>query len=306
MAVVCTPWDSENDVYAHMLGTGMLDLVKVPIFTFDEEGELFEPLGKKVKFAWEEIYNMEAVLRIWESQKMNPKRFYQMFLLDDKAAKENAVYKWFPFNHQQVDWDWSIVGGVDPVYTDKKEGGSSWFALGFGSRTPIGNIVISGGILKKCSASEGMDYIIQAQNGYKNYQRTWCETYGGNTVFIQMVQQNAGIRINPIKSTDLGSDKKGDRQYSFLQPLLASGYVYISDDDTPYLNTLRSYLTRYPNISNPHAPEWDVADSLVAILYGFPDVRGRAVNIVNPSVWQQGLTRSNRVKIDWNGRSYYG
>jgi hypothetical protein len=298
-AAVCTPWDSENDVYAYMLNTGLFTLIKIPIFTFADDGLMFGGLNKTVKLAWPEVYDMQAVERIWAS--MPPKRFWQMFLIDDKAARENALYKWFPFNSDMVDWDWPIVGGVDPVYTDKKEGAASHFALGFGSRTPLGNVVISGGILKKCSASEGMDYIVQSQNGYKNYQRTWCETYGGNTVFIQMVQQNPGIRINPIESRELGNNKKGDRQYSFLQPLLASGYIYISSEDTPYLNCLRSYLTRYPNISDPHAPEWDVADSLVAILYGMPDVRGRAVNVVDPAKWNQ---RSIKMKINWNGAGY--
>lgn len=306
MAAVCTPWDSENDVYAAMLRTNLLELVKIPIFTFDEAGTLFKPMGKKIKLAWEDVYTMEAVENIYNS--MNPVRFWQMFMLDDKAAKGNAVYKWYSYSFSSLSeqeksefWENPIVGGVDPVYSDKKQGGTSHFALCFASRTPMGTIIISGGVLKKCSASEGMDYIIQAQNGYKNYQRTWIETYGGGALFIQMVQQNQGLRINPIEQKDLPNKSKGDRQYTFLQPLLASGYVYISDDDTPYLNSLRNYLMRYPNITDEHAPEWDAADALVAALFGIPDVRSRVVNTVG-STWRT----MQRPRIDWNAWRGYG
>lgn len=309
MAIVCTPWDSENDVYASMLRSGLVELVKVPIFEIvpaeTDGAELFVPLNKYVKLTWAEVYDMAAVRRIWGS--MTPMLFYQMFLLDDKAARENAVYKWHPYRHEQIDWDWIMQGGVDPVYTDKKEGATSHFCLLWGSLNPAGNVIVSGGVLKKCSASDGMDYIIQAQNGFKNWQRTWIETYGGGVLFMQMVQQNRGMRVNPIEPKELPSGSKGDRQYTFLQPLLSSGYVYISDEDTPALNALRSYLMRYPNISDPHAPEWDAADALVALLFGFPSVRGRAVNIVSEKAWAGMVQRnSTRVRIPWNEWRGYG
>lgn len=303
-AIVCTPWDSENDVYSAMLRTGLLELVKIPIFYFDEQGELFPPINKRVRLVWEDVYGMEAVAKIYNS--MTPVRFYQMFMLDDKAAKENAVYKYFtfPFSSAPEDfWEYPMLGGVDPVYSDKKEGGTSHFAMLWGNRTPMGNFVVSGGVLKKCSASEGMDYIIQAQNGFKNYQRTWIETYGGGVLFLQMVSQNRGIRVNPIEPKELPNKSKGDRQYTFLQPLLASGYIYISDEDTYALNVLKNYLNRYPNIADEHAPEWDIADALVALLYGLPDIRNRAVNIVDHRK-TFGSLRAPR--IEWNAWRGYG
>lgn len=309
MAVVCTPWDSENDVYASMLRTRLLELIQIPIFDFVEEGSegavYFEPMNKWVKLAWKEVYTLDAVMAIYNSAESNPVIFWQMFLLDDKAAKEKAVYKLFSFPHEKIEWDWAMQGGVDPVYSDKKEGGTSHFALLYGSLTPMGNVVVSGGVLKKCSASEGMDYIIQAQNGFKNWQRCWVETYGGGVLFLQMLQQNRGLRVNPIEPKELPNKSKGDRQYTFLQPLLASGYVYISDEDTPALNALRNYIYRYPNIMDEHAPEWDVADALVALLFGYPSIRNRPVNIVSEKAWTRSQT-SGRLHIDWNAWSGYG
>lgn len=306
MAVVCTPWDSENDVYSAMLRTGLMKLIQIPIFTFDEDGELFPPLNKRVRLAWAEVYSVEVITTIYNS--MTPVRFWQMFLLDDKAAKENALYKWFTYPSASMPddfWDYPMQGGVDPVYSDKKAGGTSHFALLYGTRLPSGNVVVSGGVLRKCSASEGMDYIIQAQNGFRNWQRCWIETYGGGVLFMQMVQQNRGMRVNPIETKELPNKSKGDRQYTFLQPLLASGYVYISDEDTPALNTLRNYLMRYPNIADEHAPEWDVADALVALLFGFSDIRNRTVNEVSP-VHRMSGNRNSRVTIDWNQWRGYG
>lgn len=311
VAVVCTPWDSDNDVYAHMMKTGLFDLVKVPIFEFDDNGIYFAPLRRNVRLTWPEVYSLERVLEIWNSGvDITPRIFWQMFLLDDKRARENSGYRYSSFRADLIDWNLPIVGGVDPVYTDKRDGAVSHFALGYGVRLMTGGVVIADGVLEKCSASQGMDYIIRAQNMFINYQRTWCEIPGGNIVFIQMVQQNPGIRIAPIESKELGSDKKGDRQYSFLQPLFASGYVYVSDADTPFLNALRNYLLRYPNITDKHAPEWDVADAVVAVLYGCPDVRMRAVSAASDEAMKRQLSAQSRMRnefirgrkrFDWNG-----
>ncbi len=306
--VVCTPWDSDNDVYAYMLGTGLLELVKIPIFVEDPNGELFEPLDKKVRLTWPEVYTMQAVMAIWKSQNMNPKSFWQMFLLDDKAARAGAVYKYYSMGHELIKKsEWPMDAGIDPVYTRKKEGAASHFCMLFGLRVPLGGVVVSGGLLEKCSASQGMGYVVQTQRAYPNFGRTWCETYGGGELFIQMVQQNPGMRINPIERKDLPDEKKGDRQYTFLEPLLSSGYFYISDEDIPVLNVLRNYLNRYPNIPDPLAPEWDVADALVALLYGYFDVRARAVNSANDPLAQRVLMQSQRLgsplkppKIAWN------
>lgn len=308
-AVVCTPWDSDNDVYAFMLGTGLVELVKIPIFEFDENGELFPPMNKRVRLTWPEVYTLQAVATIYRSQNMNPKRFWQMFLLDDKAGRISAVYTYYSMDHNLIrKTEWMMDGGIDPVYSMKKEGGTSHFCHLFGLRVPLGGVVVSGGILEKCSASQGMTYVVQTQRTYPNYGKTWCEVYGGGELFIQMVQQNPGLRINPIERKDLPDEKKGDRQYTFLQPLLSSGYFYISDEDTPVLNTLRNYLNRYPNISDPLAPEWDVADALVALLFGYFDVRARAVNSANDSrvlqrtefAHMRGANNLRPPKINWN------
>lgn len=288
-AVVCTPWDSDNDVYHAMLQSGLLELVKIPIFEFDDNGEVFTPLNRKVKLTWADVYDMPAVMRIWNSQQMNPRRFWQMFLLDDKAGRANASYKWFPMKASMVDWTWQVVGGVDPVFTDKPDGAVSTFALCLGLRMPSGGVVIAGGVLEKCSALEGDGYIVQAQNTYPNYHATWCTKYGGDEVFIQMVRKNPGVRIYPIEKKYLPQGNKKFRQYEFLQRLLASGYVYIVDDDeNKYLKCIISYLEKYPNILDDEAPEWDAADALVACLYGFPDIRYKAVNTAS----EEALHRS--------------
>jgi hypothetical protein len=311
LAVVCTPWDSDNDVYAAMRKTGLFAMVKVPLFEFDDEGpEYFEPLLRRVRLTWPDVYPMAKVMAIWSAN--TRKRFYQMFLLDDKAARENAVYSSYSYPSGMIDWLLPIIGGVDPVYTDKKEGATSHFALCYLLRLPNGGAVIGDGVLEKCSASQGMDYIIRAQNMYRNYLRTWCETPGGNILFIQMVNMNPGARIVPIEPKEFGNNSKGDRQYNFLEPILKSGYVYVSDASTPFLNTFRNYLEKYPNIADKHAPEWDVADSVVAALYGVPDIRLKAVSTATEKAYQQQAVRTllrpqgsnlHRPKINWNAWS---
>lgn len=312
LAVVCTPWDSDNDVYASMLKTGLFELVKVPLFEFDDEGsEYFAPLLRRVRLTWPDIYPMVKVMAIWGAN--TRKRFYQMFLLDDKAARENAVYSSYSYPSHLIDWLMPVIGGTDPVYTDKKEGAVSHFALCYLVRLANGGAVIADGVLEKCSASQGMDYILRAQNMYKNWTRTWCETAGGNILFIQMVNMNPGARIVPIEPKEFGNSSKGDRQYNFLEPILKSGYVYVSDASTPFLNTFRNYLEKYPNIADKHAPEWDVADSVVAALFGVPDIRLKAVTIANEKAFDQVAMRAlarpqagtnlHRPRINWDNWS---
>ena len=305
LAVVCTPWDSDSDVYAAMLATGLFELVKVPLFEYDDDGEYFAPLRRRIRLTWPDVYPMSKVMAIFSANTV--KRFYQMFLLDDKAARENAVYTSYSYSHELVDWNLPIVGGTDPVYTDKKEGAVSHFALCYLIRLPNGGAVIADGVLEKCSASQGMDYILRAQNMFKNYLRTWCETPGGNIVFIQMVAMNPGARIVPIESKEFGRSSKGDRQYNFLEPILKSGYVYVSDADTKFLNTFRNYLAKYPHIADEHAPEWDVADSVVAALFGVPDIRLKAVSSANEQSYKNLVKKQvsrdygvRRRKIAWN------
>jgi hypothetical protein len=60
---------------------------------------------------------------------------------------------------------------------------------------------------------------------------------------------------------------------------------------------------KYPNILDEHAPEWDAADALVALLFGYPDIRGRAVNVVSEKSFRP---YSNKLRVDWNGWRGYG
>jgi len=160
--------------------------------------------------------------------------------------------------------------------------------------------LVADGVLEKCSASQGMQYVVQAQRMFPGFESAWCETYGGGAMFVQMVQQNPGVRINPIEPKDLPKGSKGDRQYTFLEPLLSSGNFYISDVESPAMKVLRNYLDIYPNIPDDHAPEWDIADALVALLYGFFDVRARAINTAGNSLSAFQSQRLAAPKIAWN------
>jgi hypothetical protein len=278
IACACTPWDSDADAYHAMLKTGMFELVKIPIFTDAEEdgdGVWFAPLEKSVILAWPEAYPIERVVEIYNS---NISRFFQMFLLDDKAARLSMKYSYQNFEHEHIKWtDWQIGGGADPIYsmeqTDKK--GTHYFALAYLLITPLGTGILGGGVLEKCSASQGMAHIAKAQMTFNNWLNTWCEADAGNAVFIQLSIAFPGVRVIPFPLRAVAKGKKADRQYSFLEKPLRDGLLMVSDQDTPFLNTFRSYLLRFPNFAD-NAPEWDVADAVVAALYGRPQIWQRA------------------------------
>jgi hypothetical protein len=277
MGVACTPWDPDYDAYHALMETGMFDKVSIPIFKEDENGEYFKPLDMRVKLAWPEIYPLEEVEKIYNA---NVYKFFQMYLLDTQLAKGSKIYAFQEFDHKRIDKSWAVTGGVDPVnsmITDKNARGLSHFALAYGAETPYGTAVIIGGELQRISASEGKALVVSAQSKYDNYKGTWCETAGGGQVFIQWISEYPGSKIFPYNLSDVGSGSKGDRQYDFLEGLFRNGLVTVSTESSPFLDCLRSYLRRYPNINNPHAPEWDVADAVVACLYGMPGVRYKPV-----------------------------
>jgi hypothetical protein len=309
LACVCTPWDSDADAYHAMLQTGLFKLVKIPIFVEDENGETFAPLDKKVKLAWPENFNMDKVVSIYNS---NIKRFYQMYLLDDKAAQKYAVFKWQSFRQEDVQLSWPIKAGVDPVYSidDQKASavrGLSYFALCYLSITPMMTGVITGGVLEQCSAQDGASHIASAQTSFLTYVNCWCENAGGGQLFQQLAKKSfPGLRIIGFNLSDISRESKSGRQYSFLSTLFQNGNITVSTAKTPFLDCLRSYLIRYPNITDPHAPEWDVADAVVAAVYGAREVWTHSGSPLHASIQQKQAIESQGISAKLGSYTTFG
>jgi len=279
LGVFCTPWSKNPpDAYQVMLETGLFKHIKMPIFTPDENGEVFPPTGQKVKLAWPELFPMDRVVEMYNTYKT---RFGQACLLDVELSRpKNMRYQEFP--HNQIEWGkWPLIAGVDPVGTLKSvsgpDAGISHFAMAYALKSPYNTIVIGDGLIEKCDADEGERLVINCQRTYKNtFQRASIESNGVGALFIGTVSRNKGLKVSAHNTKAIGAGNKQERQYRFLQPLFANGSVLLSDANTPFLNDVREYLDIFPNIDK-NSRLWDLGDALVLAIYDIPEIWSRVV-----------------------------
>ena len=289
---VGTPW-VEGDTLDYIKGTHVYISVVMPAYVEVVEGKVRLPDEWKEDttkiFMWQEMRGPE-----WLAKKLSQTRkmseFLRMILLALKNSGEK-IYKYKQFPHKEIDWEkWEIVNGVDPTATHSTvngEGGVSHFAICHALVTHFNTIVIGGGYLEKVPSDVGERELVKFQRMHTNNSRSSVEQNGAGAIFIGMVVRNAGLIINPHNATELGSGPKKTRQFSFLSPLLASGVVQISDEDTPYLNALRKYFQRYPNIADD-SELLDAADALCMAVLDIPEVWANAVvNVVDKSKLQR-------------------
>lgn len=285
LGVFCTPWSvNPPDAYQVMLKTGLFKHVKIPIFVEDPNGEEIpdhttsgEPVasdwvGKKVRPAWPEVF---PVTRIADMIKAMGTRFGQMALLDVSLSKpQNMKYQQFP--SKDIKWaEWPMTLGVDPVGWVKGIStgeGISHFAAVQLLRTPYNTVVIGDGFVEKIDALEGEKRVADVQRTFnKTYQNASIEINGAGATWAAMITRGSGIKYHGHTVNELGKGNKKDRQYRFLQPLLAAGALLVSDADTPFLNAVREYLDSFPNFDND-SHLLDVGDAICIGVLDIPEV----------------------------------
>jgi hypothetical protein len=219
----------------------------------------------------------------------------------------NFKYQTFPA--RDIKWsEWPGIVGVDPVATVSaitgKEGGTSHFSAAFALKTPYNNVVIADGILEKCDADKAERLLADAFRMHRNFQRASIEMDGAGILFAAM-QRRSGLTIHPhstseIKKTlGLKSSKKTDRQYDFLQSLLANGIVVISDGDSEFLRSARRWLDRFPNFDRD-AKELDVGDSILLAVFDIPEIWVNLItNIANDRKVETIWTPQHKKKSMW-------
>jgi hypothetical protein len=270
IGVACTPWD-EEDAYSTLYKTGLFKKAITPILQFCDDGDTeFE--GKKCKLTWPEGFPLDSITQL---RKVNSKaEFARMYLCDLSEAKKR-LFTYYSYPEDQVDWKAPIVGGVDyasiSLSTNATEGDLSHFAMAFAIKLPMGGAVIGGGVLEQMSQARAEIEVTKAQNIYPNWEYCVMESNGVGAEFIKVVQRNPTLRIIPRTTQSVFDGSKATRQYELLSPLFERAVLRVSDADTDFLNTLRSYLENYPNLDR-HAAEWDVADAVVWAVVGIPSL----------------------------------
>jgi len=280
IGISCTPWD-KDDAYHILYNTGLFKRITTPILKFTDDGNReFE--GKKCNLTWDHPlgYDLAKVLSLRKG--VSASEFARMYLCDLESAK-NRMYKWYSYPEKDVDWGLPMMGGVDyaSVFmpTTSHVGGRSYFAMAYGTKLPNGSVVVVDGVLEQCTQAAAEVYVNRAQNSYSGWLYCNIESIGEGSQFVQLLQRNRSMRIVPIPSSATYRGKKEIRQYEILSPLLERAVLRVSEATTPFLDCLRSYLENYPNL-DAHAPEWDVADSVLLMTLGFPELSKQAEIVV--------------------------
>ena len=267
-----------------LLATGLFDLVKIPIYTESVDGELFEPLSKTVTLTWPENYPMERVLEIYQA---STSRFFQMYLLDDKAAK-GIGYSYRSFPAAEIKWgEWPITTGADPtssVTGISKGKGTSHYAYGHVYETPYNNLVIGGGYVKKVMSDVGEQALANFSRTHTNLRAvsiesnsTGAASSAKKAIDVGMVARNVGLKIHFHNVSELGAGSKIARQFKFLEPLFSNGILLVAEgptsdiDGDEFLRMVRSALKRYPNFAEDE-PEADVLDCICMAVLDIPRI----------------------------------
>lgn len=262
-----TPWD-EEDTNADMKRAGIYTHDRTPILIFDKDGDT-EFDGEKCFLTWPEVFDIE---KIKELRLMNTaSEFARMYLCDLQRAQEK-ILTYITYPHEKIDPRWLRGGGVDyasiQMPTRGVEGGRSHYALCIGSKTPMNTIVVVDGKVGQFTMTEGSEYITNAQTQNLNWRRTAIEIDGKGEEFWNYVRLNPSILVQPRRVAGKGA--KADRLYNLFDKILPNGVLTISDADTPFLNTLRKFLDKFPNVDK-HDKGWDVADSVYHMVSVFPE-----------------------------------
>ena len=236
IGVFCTPW-SENppDAYQVMLKTGLFKHIKLPIFTRDDEGELFEPMGIKIKLTWPEAFPMEKVEKMWYA---SPAHFGQMCLCDLESLKGLRLKReWlheFPF--EKIDPTWPVYFGIDFASTSDKLGkrDSDYFCCAIGRALPTGGMVLVGGFRGRLPIQESLLKVQSLASDYSGYLVViGVEKFNAGRDFAELLKplvysSNLPVLTFPFeKQGPLKS--KGQKFENELAPMFAGSRMWISD-----------------------------------------------------------------------------
>ncbi len=142
--------------------------------------------------------------------------------------------------------------------------GRDLFSICEGAKTPLNQLVITGGVIEQCTQAQAEDYLNNRHKTFKSWRTGIFEGDGaGEQFFMFFVQRNRGAKWRMEKT---GGKSKRYRQEQEMGPWLENGTVLISDADDPYLNALRKALADFPDGNN------DVRDGLYWLCRAFPEV----------------------------------
>ena len=278
---VGVPW-SEDDSLEIMANSGQYDSETLPAMRKAAEGDagavyidgrnrvtnvVFNDIVGWWILEAPETFGIESVIA---ERSISKFEFWQMYMMDIHTAKTGGL-RYYSYPHEKIDPTLLHSGGCDfATLKDKKpDAGRDMFSICYGAKTPVNQLVVTGGIIEQCTQLQAEEYLKNSHKIFRNWRTGIFEGDGaGEQFFLFFLQRNYDAKWRMEKT---GGVAKRYRQEKEMGPWLENATVLISDADTPYLNALRKALDDFPDGNN------DVRDGLYWLCRAFPEILIMAV-----------------------------
>jgi hypothetical protein len=249
-----------------------------------QTGIVYEDIVGWWILTWGEKFGIDTIIK---ERGLGKQDFWQQMMMDLQGARSGGL-RYYSYPHGDIDKNWLCSTGVDPSWTfrERKEifSNSSFFSMCHTLVIPRGGAVIAGGKLEQCTDVESAGLLLSSLVEYPNTQNFYVEDVG-----VGLIYQKSISRLNPklaskIIASDLGgirmkgekrakAKNKDERARREFAPFLESAIIFISDERTDYLDTLRDALDNISEM-NYKLPDkkWDALDGAYHSLKGIPQV----------------------------------
>jgi hypothetical protein len=260
----------------------------------DEGAVYIDGVNKQLGVVYEDIKgwwilsspNLYGVDDIIRDRGLGKFDFHQMMMMDLDAAKSGS-WRYYTYSHADIDQNWVTAGGVDVPYEFKerseRDSKLSSFAMSWLSKNPKGGGVVVGGVIDHPTIGRAFLHILDAQSYFRNWLMCLCESAGGGRVFREAAKLMYPQLV--IMGSDLGklirqkgesggkAKNKKTRLETELYPWIENGTIKISDERTPYLDTLRDAMDNFSELDEGKADDrLDALDSLYHAAKAMPDI----------------------------------
>lgn len=289
--VVGVPW-AKDDTYQLLADSGQYDYEVLPAMRKakeDEPGAVYLDGVNETKgvtyddlvgwwvLEWPEKFGVNSIMF---ERSLGKYEFWQMIMMDIDTAGSGSL-KYYTYPADEVDYEWPVQAGVDPVNVDKppQQGARrSNFSIAFIGERPRGGGVLIDGVLEQCGLVQAENHMLAGQTRFQNMRPYAVENVGGGAMFIQAVRRNSLVRV--IESGLKGISEKvvSDKRTRFMNdcaPLFEDATILVSDANTPFLNAFRSLMDNFYDLDPKHSEEFDVADSIFHALRNMPYILAR-------------------------------
>lgn len=249
-----------------------------------QTGVVYEDIVGWWILTWGEKFGVDTIIK---ERGLGKQDFWQQMMMDLQGAKSGGL-RYYSYPHTEIDKNWLCSTGVDPSWTfrERKEifTNSSFFSMCHTLVIPKGGAVIAGGKLEQCTDVESAGLLLSSLIEYPNTQNFYVEDVGVGKLYQESIKRLNPTLASKIIASDLGgirlrgekrakAKNKDERARREFAPFLESAIIFISDERTPFLDTLRDALDNISEM-NYKLPDikWDALDSAYHSLKGIPQV----------------------------------